>query len=196
MGRKIYDWSDIQRHHDAGYNRDACMARFGFGIASWYKSISLGKIHARGQRFVFDWGAVQEFYNRGHTYTECRTQFWFSPGAWSKAVVCGVLVTRSKRFTLERLLAESKSRWSIKRRLLEAGLLHNRCDECGISTWRGLPLSIQLHHRNGLRNDHRIENLTMLCPNCHSQTPTFAARNKEKRGAAMLYGDLQPGTRN
>jgi len=186
-GRKIYDWCEIQRYHDAGHDRDACMARFGFGIASWYKANSLGRLNARDQRFVFDWDAVQAFYNLGHTYSECRAQFGFSPGAWTKAVMCGVLVTRSKRFTLARLLAESKSRWSIKRRLLEAGVLHNKCDECGISTWRGRPLSIQLHHCNGLRNDHRIENLRMLCPNCHSQTPSFAARNKEKKGGGLPY---------
>src|ERR1700736_345978 len=142
MGRIIYDWSEIQRYHDAGHSRDACMARFGFGIASWYKAIYLGKLHACGQRYVIDWPAVQAFYNRGHTYLECRAKFIFSAGAWSKAVSCGWLVTRQKRFTLERLLAQSKSRWSIKRRLLEAGVLHNKCDECGISTWRSRPLSI------------------------------------------------------
>jgi hypothetical protein len=172
------------------------MARFGFGIASWYKAINLGRLQSSGQRFLFDWAAVQEYYNLGHTYLECRARFGFSPGAWSKAVVSGMVVTRAKRFTLERLLAQSKSRWSIKRRLLEAGVLHNRCDECGISTWRGRPLSIQLHHCNGLRNDHRIENLRMLCPNCHSQTPSFAARNKDKNQRPCRSGKHNEIPRN
>jgi hypothetical protein len=115
MGRKIYDWSEVQRYHDAGHKRDACMARFGFGIASWYKAVNLGKLETLGQKVLFDWRAVQDFYNLGHTYIECREKFGFSPGSWSKAVMNGVLVIRSKRFTLERLLAESKSRITIKR---------------------------------------------------------------------------------
>src|SRR6202022_2612420 len=133
---------------------------------------------------AFDWGAVQDYYDEGHTYGECRSKFAFSPASWSKAVKRGLVSTRPKRFTLERILAESSSRASIKRRLLEEGLLQNRCDECGITNWRGQWISIQLHHRNGIRDDHRPCNLLMLCPNCHSQTPTFAARNRKQKAGA------------
>jgi Zn finger protein HypA/HybF involved in hydrogenase expression len=66
-------------------------------------------------------------------------------------------------------------------RLLRAGLLENRCEECGISEWLGRPLIIQIDHINGVRDDHRLENLRMLCPNCHSQTDTYGARNKRLR---------------
>jgi len=174
-----YDWMDIQRYHDAGNNRDACMARFGFGVAAWYKAISAGRLQPNTRRLLFNWPAIQGYYNTGHTYGECRKKFGFSPGSWSKAVHRGLISTRRQRFTLQRILATSTSRASVKRRLLEAGLLHNQCDECGITTWRGRSLSIQLHHRNGARDDHRLANLVMLCPNCHSQTTTFAARNKK-----------------
>ena len=67
-----------------------------------------------------------------------------------------------------------------KRRLLEVGMLTNRYSECGITEWRGGTLSMQLHHRNGVNHDHRLENLIMLCPDRHSQTSTFAARDKKK----------------
>lgn len=66
---------------------------------------------------------------------------------------------------------------SLKNRLLNAKLLVYECDDCGISDWMNKPLSLQLEHKNGNNRDNRIENLTLLCPNCHSQTLTFAGKN-------------------
>lgn len=156
------------------------MARFGFSISTWYKAVKQGAIFVAPRRTFFDWQAVQAHYDAGYTYLECKERFAFSAGSWSKAVCLGWISTRQKRFTIQRLLAEGKSRCSIKRRLLENGLLANKCDECGITEWMGRPLSIQLHHRNGVRDDHRLNNLVMLCPNCHSQTSTFGTRNRKK----------------
>ena len=57
-----------------------------------------------------------------------------------------------------------------------------RCATCGNEgTWRGEHLTLQLDHANGRYNDNRLENLRWLCPNCHSQTPTFAGRGKVRR---------------
>lgn len=70
------------------------------------------------------------------------------------------------------------NRHSLKRRLIRDGLLQNICAECGIKgEWNGKPLSLQLDHINGISDDNRIENLRFLCPNCHSQTETFAGKN-------------------
>ncbi|MGH7754957.1 MAG: HNH endonuclease signature motif containing protein [Vulcanimicrobiaceae bacterium] len=124
---------------------------------------------------------MQRYYDEGHSYRECRAKFGFAAGAWTKAVDRGELRARARLVPLHQLVATSKSRASIKRRLLEAGVLQNRCEDCGLSEWRGRPLSVQIDHRNGVRDDHRLENLRMLCPNCHSQTETFGARNKRQR---------------
>lgn len=62
----------------------------------------------------------------------------------------------------------------LKKIILSEGLLENKCCSCGNEgEWMGKPLTIELDHINGVNNDNRIENLRFLCPNCHSQTPTF-----------------------
>jgi len=71
----------------------------------------------------------------------------------------------------------SYSRGRLKRRIIEAGLLDQACASCGQdATWNGKPLVLVLDHINGINNDNRIENLRLLCPNCNSQTGTFAGR--------------------
>jgi hypothetical protein len=62
-------------------------------------------------------------------------------------------------------------------RLIKEGLKEAKCEVCGITDWNDLPVSFELDHINGIRNDHRIENLRIICPNCHSQTVTYRAKN-------------------
>lgn len=73
-----------------------------------------------------------------------------------------------------------KNMTRLKLRLQKELGLEYRCDNCKISEWLDKPISLQLDHINGINNDHRLENLRLLCPNCHSQTETFAGKNKLK----------------
>lgn len=66
---------------------------------------------------------------------------------------------------------------NLKRRLIDNELLDYSCSLCGISRWRGAEISLHLDHINGNSRDHRLENLRLLRPNCHSQTDTYAGRN-------------------
>lgn len=89
----------------------------------------------------------------------------------------------SRAIPLEEIMVENStySRGHLKRRLLKAGILENKCEICGQDEiWNGQKLVMVLDHKNGIRNDHRRENLQMLCPNCNSQQPTFAGRKLRK----------------
>lgn len=67
--------------------------------------------------------------------------------------------------------------FKLKNKLIEAGLKQNVCEICGISEWNGKPINMELHHKDGNKHNHSLDNLQMLCPNCHSQTETFRAKN-------------------
>lgn len=79
----------------------------------------------------------------------------------------------------EILIKESTySRCHLKRRLIKANLLKEECIICGQKPeWKGKKLVLVLDHINGTNNDNRIKNLRLLCPNCNSQTDTFAGRS-------------------
>jgi len=69
------------------------------------------------------------------------------------------------------------SRNHLKRRLLAAGLKSPQCELCGLGEiWQGRPMSMILDHVNGVRDDHRLENLRMVCPNCAATLDTHCGR--------------------
>jgi 5-methylcytosine-specific restriction endonuclease McrA len=74
----------------------------------------------------------------------------------------------------------------LKKRLIDAGLLENRCERCGLTDWRGEPLGLELHHKNGDGKDNRLPNLEILCPNCHAQTDSWGGRNAHRKSERHL----------
>jgi hypothetical protein len=96
----------------------------------------------------------------------------FEPGThtWYRRTAAEILIVSSKPWRTP----GSK----LRRALLEIGR-PNECGVCGIKPeWNNKPLVLVPDHKNGDSKDNRPENLELLCPNCHSQTETFAGRNK------------------
>ena len=79
------------------------------------------------------------------------------------------------------------NRSHIKRTIMSEGLIDYKCKICGISEWNGQKLSLHLDHINGINNDNRLENLRFLCPNCHSLTENYCAKNKKRPNIQEEY---------
>lgn len=69
------------------------------------------------------------------------------------------------------------ARGAVKKRIIRKKLIEYKCELCKIDSWQGQKLSLHLDHINGINNDHRLENLRFLCPNCHSLQDTYAGKN-------------------
>jgi hypothetical protein len=96
---------------------------------------------------------------------------------------------------LEQILVENSGYGTnaLRLRLITSGSLENKCTACGVrETWNNKPITLHLDHINGVSTDHRIGNLQLLCPNCHSQTDTYCGRNKAKSKQSKWKIDPKP----
>jgi hypothetical protein len=154
------------------------------------------EIDARCNR-RYDWAAVQRFYDEGHSITECQAHFGFARKSFYDAVQRGAVITRAQAAPIEIYLVRGRAvnRYHLKGRLLAAGLKVNRCERCGITQWQGRYLSMALHHVNGDGQDNRLENLMLLCPNCHAQTPNFSGKNRRRSSRTAVVADARKPAR-
>ena len=94
---------------------------------------------------------------------------------------CGQRKQRPK-MSLEEYLSISKDIQSnkVRLKLLQEGYKNHRCECCGITTWLNQPVPLELHHKDGNRNNNTLENYELLCPNCHALTDTYRGKNCSK----------------
>ncbi len=86
-----------------------------------------------------------------------------------------------RKAALEEILVENSAyafTHGLRGRLLKEGVKQHQCENCGLAEWCGQPIPLELHHRNGINNDHRLSNLHLLCPNCHALTDNYRGKNQ------------------
>jgi Zn finger protein HypA/HybF involved in hydrogenase expression len=83
------------------------------------------------------------------------------------------------KLTLDEILVKGSnySSHKLRLRLIKEGIMENKCSKCGISEWLGQPITCHLDHIDGDNTNNELENLRILCPNCHSQTDTYGSKN-------------------
>jgi len=86
-----------------------------------------------------------------------------------------------KKRDLKDILVENSTHTnsnSLKGRLLKEGLKEHKCESCGLEKWLDKIIKLEIHHVNGNNFDNRLENIELLCPNCHAYTDNYRGKNK------------------
>ncbi|MEM6397505.1 MAG: HNH endonuclease [Bacteroidota bacterium] len=80
---------------------------------------------------------------------------------------------------LSEILVEESSyqAYKLKKRLLGEGVKSHICESCNLTMWQQVEIPLELHHINGVRTDNRLENIRLLCPNCHALTSNYRGKN-------------------
>ncbi|MBD2724632.1 HNH endonuclease signature motif containing protein [Hymenobacter armeniacus] len=104
----------------------------------------------------------------------------FTGAAWNQG---SRYRTLGKPFSWDGILVENStyaSTFRLRNRLVQHVLKEARCEGCGLAEWRNEAIPLELHHANGVNNDHRLTNLQLLCPNCHALTINYRGKNQRR----------------
>jgi len=73
----------------------------------------------------------------------------------------------------------------LKKRLLKEDVKVHKCEKCNLTTWMNNPIPLELHHIDGNRYNNSLNNISLLCPNCHALTENYRAKNINNLSALL-----------
>ena len=94
----------------------------------------------------------------------------------------GMKKSNSREMTLSEYLANSVDIQTnkVRKKILQEGLKPHQCESCKLTEWLGQPIPLEVHHKDGNRNNNTFENYELLCPNCHAFTDSYRGKNSRK----------------
>lgn len=156
------------------------------GIAKSTVSYHAGRLgRIRTPKPKYDYAKIQQDIDNGLTVRQIKAKHGCCSATYSNAVKREALVPRptKAKMDLDQLAASlngGRAR-SYDRKLMRRFLVQHygawACTECGLINWRGKPITLEVDHLDGNPRNNGIENLRLLCPNCHSVTDTWRGRN-------------------
>jgi 5-methylcytosine-specific restriction endonuclease McrA len=102
----------------------------------------------------------------------------YAPNQGSKGVKHGHYKSRIPTQEILEGIHPQFQTYKLRCRLIEENILKYECDICHINDHMGKTISLELDHIDGIRYNHKLDNLRLLCPNCHSQTKTYRSKKR------------------
>lgn len=92
-------------------------------------------------------------------------------------------ISKEEFFKKDKLIKAS----DIRKKIFKEGLKENKCEICGLKEWLNKPIKLQIHHIDGDHLNNELDNIQLLCPNCHSQTDNYAGKKNKKGNCTHTY---------